>query len=118
MNEVDHFINDLNDGEQTFIPEARNAQITTQVKGRFGSTTMKPKADFLTEFGWVVHDYKTSVTPELRWNYAKECYRLIEWARNYNLVIRTGISNRLKTLEEENMQLKRTKADLRQQYLI
>jgi hypothetical protein len=77
-----------------------------------GRTAKKSEKPLMNELVWAIHDYKTTINPLMRWEYAKECYRLIEWARSWNILEDKDIVGKLKVIEEENIQLKKTKEAL------
>jgi hypothetical protein len=103
---VDRFIFDLENGNIELAPEAKTLIIIEPTKGRLGQTTIKNKGSLLSFLGYAISDYKTSIFPAWRWQYAQECLKYIEWAYLHGVVIDKGMNDKLKSFEKENKQLK------------
>lgn len=106
ITKVDQFIYDLENGNIELAPEAKNLVIYETEKGRLGQTIRKDKGSYLNALGRAISDYKTNTYPRFRWECAQECLKLIEWAYTHGIVVNKGLDKKLKSLEEENKQLK------------
>jgi hypothetical protein len=72
----------------------------------------KTKGKFLNHYGKAMAAYKTAIDPVIKWEYARECLRYIEWAYDWGLIIHNDFNRRINELETENTQLKQIKAEL------
>jgi len=106
ITKVDKFIYDLENGNIEISPKAETMSILESYKGRLGQNVKKVKGSFLNELGHAISDYKLETYPRLRWEFAQQCLRYVEWSYTHGLVIEKGLDRKLKSLEEENKQLK------------
>ncbi len=111
---VNEFIADLENGKIELTKEAKELVIYSTTKGRFGKTSKKVKGKFLNYIGWAISDYKSATNLVMKWEYAKECLRYIEWAYSWGIVGEKAIIKRVKALEKENKELKEVKDKLEQ----
>src|SRR3989339_711107 len=100
--EIDKFAQELQDGKIGFKDEAKNLQVYESFRGRLGQTKKQEKGEFLNFLGTAITNYKTAINPILKWEFAQDCLRYIQWARSWDVIIRIDADKKMKSLEEEN----------------
>jgi hypothetical protein len=109
--EIDKFDQDLKDKRIEFKPDAPKLKVYESVKGFLGKAKEQDVGEFQYYLGNAVANYKTTVNPVMKWQYAQECLRYIKIAYQYNMLI-TDLDKSRVALEEENKVLRKAKDNL------
>lgn len=114
---IDNFIADLLSGNIEIVySRAKSLLVYEKEKGLLGSEKQKNKSSLTNELGHALTGYQESKTnPQLHLKYADDCFRYIIWVNTHQVIKRTGLTNKIRDLQKENLQLKEEKDKLQKE---